>query len=714
MADSNANLWMKPFTVDSDTVALYHFDEGEGCEAHDACGDPTLTLRSREPLWTTHATFGSAVRFTRRNDDANVFVGPVNHDKLQLRTCTKEWTIEAWVRYTGTPGQDEGHTYATICATDEEGLSLPEGMRGGWTFALLTAEHVDGLQPWARFIGPFWHRHANVQTAARCSPVSADYRGESATTICDQNWHHVAWQFRYLDQTHFLFIDGELVWRFQRPRGCSVINEPRNTCIPFLVGGFLHSQNPPYYLGYGSFEGNIDELRISSVMRYPVSDRLRIVRQTLPEATIGGRYHIPLTTDGTAASRWQIVLGQLPKGITLDTTSGVLAGVPTCVADAADVRLRAVAEDGSTDEHDFSLVVRRGEIATNSLPLAFVDEAYRVTLQSRWLVEPVRWTIDDEALPEGFSFDAATGTLCGTPKATSLVDVTVAACDACGQTVTKTLTLRTVPKSLRHIVGDEHTVAMYDWQGPSGKFFRDVMGDDELTLTWTNMFGDIRTPRAGWGRYPVCEGGGEWGFCGPQHNAKLDLQTCTDAWTVEAWVRRGGPINHYGQPFDFGHICGTFDNSRRGVWELYLAYDGTADGAMSPGVHFVDVAGDQHWMDLHPWKRRSGITLETIPGGHIKDPRYLGIRDTEWHHVAWQYCYAENRHQLFLDGALIWQIADRDGRRPINTRQHEAQFSVGSRLSGYARYGGEFNWLGWGNFFGQIGEIRISNVCRYQ
>ena len=29
-------------------------------------------------------------------------------------------------------------------------------------------------------------------------------------------------------------------------------------------------------------------------------------------------------------------------------------------------------------------------------------------------------------------------------------------------------------------------------------------------------------------------------------------------------------------------------------------------------------------------------------------------------------------------------------------------------------YGGGFNYLGWGNFFGQIGEIRISDVRRYR
>jgi hypothetical protein len=55
-----------------------------------------------------------------------------------------------------------------------------------------------------------------------------------------------------------------------------------------------------------------------------------------------------------------------------------------------------------------------------------------------------------------------------------------------------------------------------------------------------------------------------------------------------------------------------------------------------------------------------------------------------------------------------------DGRKLVNNRQHQAQFSVSTRLTGYSRYGGAFNFLGFGNFFGQIGEIRISNIRRYQ
>ncbi len=48
----------------------------------------------------------------------------------------------------------------------------------------------------------------------------------------------------------------------------------------------------------------------------------------------------------------------------------------------------------------------------------------------------------------------------------------------------------------------------------------------------------------------------------------------------------------------------------------------------------------------------------------------------------------------------------------MNVR-HGAQFSVSTRLKGFARYGGAFDFLGEGHFFGQIGEIRISSIKRY-
>ena len=161
-------------------------------------------------------------------------------------------------------------------------------------------------------------------------------------------------------------------------------------------------------------------------------------------------------------------------------------------------------------------------------------------------------------------------------------------------------------------------------------------------------------------------------------------------------------MDRYGRAFDFGHICGTYDNTEQGVWELYLSDHDSPDGSMAPGVHFQ--SADYTWKDLHPWARPQGIVAE---------PAEVGISDTEWHHVAWQYGYTEDVHQLFLDGTLIWEVHRPNGRRLVNDRVHDAQFSICTRLNGYARYGGEFNFLGWGNYFGNIGEIRISSILRY-
>ena len=70
--------------------------------------------------------------------------------------------------------------------------------------------------------------------------------------------------------------------------------------------------------------------------------------------------------------------------------------------------------------------------------------------------------------------------------------------------------------------------------------------------------------------------------------------------------------------------------------------------------------------------------------------------------------------ELFLDGSAdLARCGLADGRALVNDREHDCQFSVFSRLTGYTRYGGGFNYLGWGNFFGQIGEIRISDIRRY-
>jgi len=710
----------KPFEPDEHTVALYHFDEGEGSEARDACGDPALTLRARkQALWGSRPGFGSTARFERRADDANVLVGPTNNDKLHLRPCTEEWTIEAWVRYTGSGGQERGHTYANVCGTDDEGFGLPIGVRGGWNLSLLSrgskGKLKDGITPCARFIGSPRGKDPNHDTSSQLFPYRGGFTKATPAYITDSQWHHVAWQFRYRDQTNFFFVDGKLVRRAQLPiRGSTriIVNDAENVGVPFVVGGFRHSQDPPFFLKYGNFEGEIDELRISKIMRYPVAQKLAIIRQKLPEAGLGLPYEIRLGADGTAGTlSWQRLAGSLPKGLVLDRNQGVLRGKPREPVNGRTFTVEATDPSGATDKHVFSITAAGGQLLTESLPPAFAGAPYRAALKTKLLAPPLRWSIAKGALPKGIVLDSEAGQLEGTASEEGWATISIEVTDANGRRLQRDLVLKVLPRELQTIRPDEHTVVLYDWQGPDGRLIHDRMGDEALTLTWTNMGGDRRLSWPGReGRFPQDTGRGEHGWATAGKGIpKLDLKTCDKEWTVEAWARRGGPFLAFGdQPlkrFHYGHICGSYDTSERGVWELYLSDTDSHDGSMAPGVHFFGAEPDQALRDLHPWKRPEGIV-----GG----PAAPGIRDTEWHHVAWQYSYALDTHQLFLDGRLIWQMKTPDGRKLVNSRRHDAQFSVIGRLKGYARYGGNFNYLGFGHFFGQVGEIRISSVRRYR
>lgn len=607
--------WKQPFRIDEHTVALYHFDEGEGNEARDANRDPELTLRANtQALWGKRTGFGATARFIRTDDDANLLIGPIDNDKLELRTCQGGGTVEAQVRYTGQYGKDWGNTYANICGTDEEGFSLPHGTRNGWNFALHHWKNgkIDQLVPGGRLFGP---------AAGSAMPFYGQGTTVRDLLITDRQWHHVAWQFRDTDRMHFLYIDGLLFWKW----AVSGPRQPVPCSIPFHVGGFLHSQDPPFQISKGNFEGEIDELRISSVLRYRLAEKLTIVRRTLPDTAIHRHYCVPLSADGAQGNlSWHLVDGVLPRDLTLEPT-GVIEGIATEATAPRKLTIGLTDAAGHSDEHTFTIRVRPGQLVSRSLPLAFAGLEYEHQLQSQFMSDPVRWQFRAGLLPKGLVLDPDTGLLSGTPTTISrtLLDVVVE--DGHGQRDEAELVLKVVPAALRRIEPDEHTVALWDWQGPGGKLIPDRMGDEQLTLTWVNMSGDQRQPRPGWGRYPHFRGGGEFGFSGPQHNDKVDLRTCEGQWTVEAWVRRGGRFSRYARHmnnrhFDFGHICGTYDNSRRGVWELFLSDHDSPDGSMSPGVHFFGADPEQALEDLHPWKRPEGIVVAATE---------VGIHDTQ-------------------------------------------------------------------------------------
>ena len=227
--------------------------------------------------------------------------------------------------------------------------------------------------------------------------------------------------------------------------------------------------------------------------------------------------------------------------------------------------------------------------------------------------------------------EEASGELRGVPADRGIGELRVAATDSVGSRATRALAMRVLPTELHRIEADADTVFLYGWQDEDLLYARDALGDEGLTLTCAGRAADRRVAWPGRdGRFPQDTGHGEHGWVSLKtDDDKHNLRTCREAWTVEAWIRPGGPVQAFGasRPFDFGHVCGTYDTSESGVWELYLSNHDSPDGSWAPGVHFA-CGPDRVLKDLHPWKRPAGIV-----GSHED----AGIRDAQWHHVAWQY-----------------------------------------------------------------------------
>jgi hypothetical protein len=451
-------------------------------------------------------------------------MGPANNDKLHLRDCTEHWTVEAWIKYEGPGGLERGRTSINIMGTEDEGFSLPVGMRGGWSFGLNSTKGVGdlskGIMPWARVMGSPRGMDPNHDTGGILLPYfSEGYPGPVPEHITDNQWHHVAWQFRFRDQTNYFFIDGKLVRRVQMPvrdENRIVINNAVNVTVPFVVGGFPHSQDPPFHLNWGTFQGEIDEIRISNILRYPVTDRIAIFKQTLAEAGVNVPYQAELATDAAKGDvTWDVLEGELPAGLKLDESTGLIHGTPTKAGTKAKFKIAAQDESGDLDTHQFELSVVRGEMHVESLPPAFVGEAYVAELSSEHLLAPLKWEVIDGALPEGISLvgNSSKDLLAGVPTRDSWSKFTLQITDANGEVRTRELEFRVLPGVLADLQPDKHTVALFDWQGPDGKLIPDRMGNDDHTLTWTNMGGDRRVYWPGRNRkFPQFTGHGEHGF----------------------------------------------------------------------------------------------------------------------------------------------------------------------------------------------------------
>ncbi len=182
--------------------------------------------------------------------------------------------------------------------------------------------------------------------------------------------------------------------------------------------------------------------------RYPLAileeSALAIATATLPDAEMDAAYTTRLeATGGTPPYAWT-VLGAEPAGVALTPNTGELTGTPaTAGTFTLEVGVTDQAQTTSTKTLILTVTGSGPQIVTTELPEATVDTTYSAQVTGEGGTAPYTWKIAQE-LDEGLSFDAATGTLSGTPVGAGEFTVEIQLTDALGVTTTKRLPLTIV------------------------------------------------------------------------------------------------------------------------------------------------------------------------------------------------------------------------------------------------------------------------------
>ena len=188
---------------------------------------------------------------------------------------------------------------------------------------------------------------------------------------------------------------------------------------------------------------------------------LAITTTSLASVIAGTQYSAGLTaTGGTPGYSWSITSGQLPSGLTLAPSSGIISGIPTAngtfsfgvtVTDSSSPQQTATATlTLSVAAHSAAALV----INSASLAGATATQTYSSSLSAAGGTAPYTWSVTSGKLPTGLSLSASSGVISGTPTTagTANFSVTVTDSESPAQTASASTSIVVAPASPQPLV----------------------------------------------------------------------------------------------------------------------------------------------------------------------------------------------------------------------------------------------------------------------
>ena len=147
---------------------------------------------------------------------------------------------------------------------------------------------------------------------------------------------------------------------------------------------------------------------------------LTITTTSLADGQVGVLYSQTLAASGgTGPYTWQLTVGTLPSGLSLNASTGLISGTPISVTSATPLTFKVTDSSSpvqtTTANLTLNIAPAQLKITTTALFTGQIGVAYSQTLATSGGTGAVTWQLTSGTLPNGLTLNSASGLISGTP-----------------------------------------------------------------------------------------------------------------------------------------------------------------------------------------------------------------------------------------------------------------------------------------------------------